>query len=72
MVIHQGPGNDSRLGVFGNLSKARAKIFAVLILLKDGATFSSPDHCVVEDPSSIQSGLSWHEILLPQLGTVVK
>ena len=72
MGVHQCPGKDSGFRVFGDLRKAREEVLAVLIRPKDGLPFGSPDHYVVKGSRGIQSGLTWHEILLPHLSTFVK
>jgi hypothetical protein len=72
MGVHQGPGKDSGFRGFGDLRKARKKILAVFIPLKDRLPFASPDHHVVKGSGRIQSGSTWHEIPLPHLSTFLK
>jgi hypothetical protein len=71
VIVHEGPGNDSRSCRFPYLADSREKLPTVFVVPEDISSLYAANHNMMKRSGCIQSRLSWHGCILSRSTAIV-
>jgi hypothetical protein len=64
VIVHEGPGKDSRFGRFPCLADSRKEMLTVFVIPKNIGPLDASNHHMMNRSGCIQSRLSWHRTII--------